>query len=627
MRKLGFRPFSRFPWLAERMEGKLFIVFLFLIILPIGALSYLSAQRYSDSIENNTITFVSQLSDQMTGKLDDYIEDMKKISIIPSYLDEIKNGLKMSNQFYEGMMVEPHGEKGEKGVLSQEEMMRLNIERQVGNSIYFINNIKKGTNTVYLFDRFGHPYFAVKSTSIRFDLSDVLPRWRQLAEEGHGTPVLVSTQEVAGQAMSKRYVFTVVRLIIDSTTFETIGMIGVDASIGVIDNIVKDLDRSTHGKTLIVDEGGSVVYDSEKQLIGRNLTDSELLPRATREQGSFHTKLDGKDVLAIYKESPVTGWKVLITIPEKELKADAMRTRNFTILMAIAIMCFALLISLVLVFALTKPLRSLVRMMKEVQTGNLDVTFPVVRRDEVGLVGSAFNRMLDRVKTLIQDIYKVEERKKEAEMQSLQHQINPHFIYNTLESIRMTAVLNDDKEVGDMTQLLGKLLRYSIHAGRETVPVGKEWEYLEIYVQLLNYRFGNHRFELVLPDPRETAGMSIMKLLFQPIVENAAYHGLQEGSEGMRIVISSRLDGTDRLFDVSDDGIGMDEATLREVREGLRSETAADDGHGIGLRNVHERIKLRYGEMYGLTVTSAPGVGTTVTVRLPAAVRGGGEPI
>lgn len=608
-------------WRPARMESKLLIVFLFLIILPIGGLSYMSALRYSSSIERNTVTFVSQLSDQMMGKLDDYISDMKKISIIPSYQSDIMDGLKMSNRFY-GTVSGSEG--GDSGVLSEQERARLAIDRKIAASIYFINNIKQSTNVVYLFDKFGNPYYAIKNSGIRADLHDVLPRWTELAEEAHGTPVFVSTQDVAGRSTSSRYVFTVVRQIIDPVTFDAVGMIAIDANIGVIDNIIKDLDKSTHGKTLIVDKSGSVVYDSDKTLIGHSLKDSELLPDFAEDQGSYHTRVEGKDVLAIYKESSVTGWKVLITIPEDELMKDAVLTRNYTLAAALAIMAFALLISLVLVFALTKPLRSLVRMMKEVQTGNLDVIFPVVSRDEAGLVGSAFNRMIDRIKTLIQDIYTVEERKKEAELQSLQHQINPHFIYNTLESIRMTAVLNDDREVGTMTQLLGKLLRYSIHGGLESVPIAKEWEHLQIYVQLLNHRYGS-RFELRLPEPQETEGLHTIKLLFQPIVENAVYHGLQESRSGMAIEIKLRREGKDLLFEVADDGKGMEEETLLKLQAALRS-NVSEDGVGIGLRNVNERIKLKYGEVYGLSIASRFGEGTVVTVRLPASLdaeRGG----
>lgn len=596
------------------MEGKLLIVFLFLIILPIGVLSYISAQRYSVTIENNTVTYASQLSDQMMGKLDDYLEDMKKISIIPSYLETIKEGLKMSNQYYEGHLSQTGNTET---ILPSEQQASINIQRKIGDSIYFLNNIKSGTNTVYLFDRFGNAYYAAKNLSIRSDLKQVYPAWSDRADAANGSPVLVSTQEVSqSAAVGKKYVFTVVRSIIDPVNFDKIGMIAVDANIGVIENIVRDLDQATHGTTLILDDEGKVIYDSEMKYVAQSFQRTDLLKMTSGEQGSFHTQVDGQNVLTIYKQSQQTGWKVMITIPEKDLMADADRTRNFTMLSAIMISCFALLISLVLVFALTRPLRSLVRLMKEVQNGNMDVVFPIVRRDEIGLVGSAFNRMIARVKQLIEDIYSMEQRKKEAEMQSLQHQINPHFIYNTLESIRMTAVLNDDKEVGDMTQLLGRMLRYSIHAGTETVPIEQEWEHLRMYIHLLNYRYGN-RFKLELPPAGETSGIHVVKLLFQPIVENAIYHGLDESKAMMVIRIEHKVDGSDLLFRVSDDGVGMDADKLRQLRLTLRESAEAGNERGIGLKNVSERLKLRYGAAYGLSIDSEPGAGTTVTVRVP----------
>ncbi len=626
MKRLLRRTLKRLAWPAGRMEGKLFIVFLFLIILPIGVLSYISAQRYTDSIERNTVTYVSQVSDLMISKLDDYMEDMKKISIIPSYLAEIKSGLKESNRFYETLPIPSEQEKieqntGKEGFSNEE----LQLLRRVEGSIYFLNNIKNGANTVYLFDRYGHSYFATKSGGVRSDLQSVYEEWKQLAYDAHGYPVLVSTQEVSDTKAGSRYVFTIVREIID-TNFESLGLIAVDANIVVIENIVKDLDKATHGTTLIVDDTGRVVFDSEKKYLAQNMDPSEMLLMASGEEGSFHTEVDGEPVLSIYRQSRNTGWKIFITIPEKELMGDALRIRGFTLVSAIAIIVFALLISLIFTFALTKPLRSLVRLMKVVQTGNLDVTFPVRRRDEIGLVGSAFNRMILRVKSLIDDVYLASQRKNEAELEALQNQINPHFIYNTLESIRMTAVINDDTEVSDMTQLLGKLLRYGIGTGTETVPLSKELEHLEIYLHLLNYRYGN---KFLLQHAYGTADlkMPVMKLLFQPIVENAVYHGMDESKPSMIITLTYEEQGTDHIFTVKDDGAGMSEQTLQRLRQRLNDpKPSREQGdRGIGLRNVHERLKLLFGQGYGISIYSKIGEGTEVIVRFPASPAKGGH--
>jgi two-component system sensor histidine kinase YesM len=554
----------------------------------------------------------------MISKLDDYMDDMKKISIIPSYLKQIQDGLKLSNRFYEGKSLQDtaNANHANDGILPDQELVLIQIRAQVENSIYFLNNIKKGTNTVYLFDRYGHSYYVLKNESVRSDLNTIYETWQKAAHKGGGSPVLLSTQEVAGVAFSKRYVFTVVREII-SPSYESLGMIAVDANIGVIENIVKDLDRATHGTTLIVDDEGRVIFDSEKKYLTQHIGRSELLQQATGVEGSFHAVVDGQPVLTIYKQSENTGWKILITIPQKKLMEDAYRNRNFTLLMSVAIIGFALVISIVLTFMLTRPLRTLVRVMKEVQTGNLDVVFPVKRRDEIGLVGSAFNRMIDRVKSLIEDVYEAGQRKKEAELEALQSQINPHFIYNTLEAIRMTAVIHDDAEVSTMAQLLGKLLRYGIGTGTETVPLAKEFEHLEMYVTLLNYRYGN-KFSLSLPGESVDWRMPVMKLLFQPIVENAVYHGMDESKPSMKIAISYRLEGTDHVFVVRDDGVGMTEEKLARLRQRLQNPVSAPDNGGIGLRNVHERLKLLFGETYGIRIECKPGEGTEVTVRFPA---------
>lgn len=599
-------------WPSTRMEAKLLIVFVLLILLPIALLTLLSAQRYTQTIERNTVSYASELTDKMISKLDDYTVDMKKISIIPSYLDEIQAGLKLSNDYYAKEL----GAKGTSTDTSAaDDTVKLKIQRKIESSIYFMNNIKEGTSNIYLFDRYGNPYYVIKSGGVRSNLSDYYGNWQQIAHEAHGKPVLVSTQEVT-TVNRKQYVFTVVREIIDKS-YNPIGIIAVDANISVITNIVRDLDATTHGTTLILDEQKSVIYDSEQKYLLQNLSDNELLGQVTGKEGSFHIGEKDHSQLVIYRKSEESGWLMLISIPEKQLKSEALRTRNYTTAAAISTMVLALVISLITIFALTKPLRSLVKLMKQVQSGKLDVVFPIRRRDEVGMVGNAFNRMMARIKSLIEDIYRIEQRKKQIELESLQRQINPHFIYNTLESIRMTAVINDDPEVGQMVQLLGQQLRYSIHAGSETVQAEQEWEHLRMYMQLLSYRYGT-RYSLKLPEDPAVGKIEVMKLLFQPIVENAINHAYDEQTGDLVISIGYRQAGGDQYFIVRDEGSGMDEKALQRLRSMLDAEQMPEwEGRGIGLRNVNERLKLRYGVAFGITVDSVAGEGTTVSIKLP----------
>src|SRR5690606_25229345 len=210
-----------------------------------------------------------------------------------------------------------------------------------------------------------------------------------------------------------------------------------------------------------------------------------------QSKGSFyHTDEQGERIV-IYDRSASTGWKVVIAVPVEHLTADAARNRNFTLFSALGIMGFALIMSIVLSFAITRPLRSLMQLMKHVQTGNLDVVFPVRRRDEVGLLGFHFNRMIGRVRDLINDNYHMQLRRKEAELLALQSQINPHFLHNTLESIRMTAEVDDNPEVADMIHLLGKLLRYSVNTRGELVHLHDELSHLDTFMRIIEYRYPN----------------------------------------------------------------------------------------------------------------------------------------
>lgn len=227
--------------------------------------------------------------------------------------------------------------------------------------------------------------------------------------------------------------------------------------------------------------------------------------------------------------------------------------------------------------------------------------------------------MLSRIQQLIEDIYQIESQKKEAEMQALQSQINPHFVYNTLETIRMTAELNDDADAADMISILGKILRYSIGGNiHDQVPLREEIEHVVHYIQLLNYRYPS-RFDLHLDIPEPLMRYHMIRLLFQPIVENAVYHGLDDMKLKMNIWIEAEMTSRLTRITIRDDGCGMDDKALEALHQSLQAAAAPrrEGQGGIGLRNVHERIRLQYGNAYGMKVLSRQGAGTEVVIELP----------
>ncbi|WP_151737778.1 sensor histidine kinase ['Paenibacillus yunnanensis' Narsing Rao et al. 2020] len=598
------------------MERKLFLVFLVIITLPLSFISVISFKSYSQSIQHNTVAYSEKLIGQMMDGIDDYIEDMKRISSMPAFVNDIKQNLVRSNRYYE--QKQSMSGEGSGALLAPGDFdLLLSIQRGIEGNISFINNIKRGANSVYIFDAYGNGYYSAKDGAVRLDLKQSYEFWSEQSKHSSGEALLFGTQAYTSNLQSTRYAFTVVRRIVDGL-WNPIGLIAVEANISMLENQVAELDAVTHGKSLIVDEHGKVIYDSGQKLLTTDISNTMLYRNSKGAAGSFYDTVSGKERLNIYSSSDKTNWKVIISIPVDELTRDALVTRNFTFAATLIVIVLALMISLILSFALTKPLRGMIQLMKKVQGGDLDVTFRVRRRDEIGLLGHQFNRMLARIKELIQDIYRIGEQKKEAELQALQSQINPHFIYNTLESIRMTAELNDDVEAADMISILGKLLRYSTGDLSGVTTLKQELLYVSNYVELLNCRYPG-RFILELSVPAELEHYSLIKLVFQPIIENAAYHGLDDSKPHMHLSITCERTAQKLLFHIRDDGTGMDRATLERLNDSLRrgEPPRRSIGGGIGMKNVHQRVLLHYGAAYGIEVFSIPGAGTDVVLSLP----------
>ncbi|MRN55965.1 cache domain-containing sensor histidine kinase [Paenibacillus monticola] len=611
------RNFSWWSIIADMsMERKLLLVFLIIITLPLSFISVITYKSYSGSIQGNTIAYSEKLIDQMMDGIDDYIEDMKRISSMPAYVNDIKQNLIRSNRYYEQKNI-MGGSSGSASLSPGDFDLLLSIQRGIEGNISFINNIKSGANSVYIFDGYGNGYYSAKDGGVRLDLKESYKFWSEQTKDSNGEALLFGTQAYTSNLQSTRYAFTVVRKIVDGL-WNPIGLIAVEANISNMENQVTELDNVTHGKSLIVDEKGTVVYDSDKSLLTTDISHSELFQKAAGIAGSFYDTVDNEERLNIYSSSTKTNWKVIISIPVDELTRDVKVTRNVTLAATLSIIVLALMISIILSFALTKPLTQMIQLMKKVQGGDLDVTFRVQRRDEIGLLGHQFNRMLARIRQLIQDIYQIEEQKKEAELQALQSQINPHFIYNTLESIRMTAELNDDIEAADMISILGKLLRYSTSDVTSRTTMKQELGYVRNYVELLNCRYPN-RFLLQIDVPPELDNYSIIKLVFQPIIENAAYHGLDDSKSQMHLSIKCEYTENMLLFHIRDDGCGMDEATLDKLNTAMEKESPPKKSiiGGIGMKNVHQRVRLHYGAAYGIKVYSEPGNGTDVILSLP----------
>jgi len=259
---------------------------------------------------------------------------------------------------------------------------------------------------------------------------------------------------------------------------------------------------------------------------------------------------------------------------------------------------------------------------RKVQQGDLDVRIEHCGNDEMGEMGTQINKMMDTITQLLNDNLNRERLAKNSEIRSLQNQINAHFIYNVLESIKMMAEIDERYDISDAITSLGKLLRYSMHWVSGIVTVEEELDYIQNYLALINLRF-DYEIYLSLNLPQLVLKQKIPKMSLQPIVENAIYHGIEQLAEDTNIYVKGMLRDGDCIVEVTDAGRGMSEEDVKELYKKINGEVESDEptggekGNGIGLKNVQDRIRMNFGEKYGLTINSKLGCYTKVEIRVP----------
>lgn len=268
----------------------------------------------------------------------------------------------------------------------------------------------------------------------------------------------------------------------------------------------------------------------------------------------------------------------------------------------------------------------ILRTIRHVQKGKLDERIEVSTRDEMGELGTQLNRMLDRIQELMQENFNRELLAKNSQIRALQNQINAHFIYNVLESIKMMAEIDEEYTISDSVTSLGKLLRYSMRWVNGNVRVREELEYIRNYLALINLRF-DYEIILSVKMPEELLDQEIPKMSLQPIVENAILHGIEDVAEDSTIYIKGMTEGNDCIIEVTDSGKGMNEEQVRLLEEKIagKLEASGGDGHGIGLKNVQDRINIAFGQGYGLVIRSKEGCYTKVSIRIPKRYRQEGQ--
>ncbi|WP_199615355.1 cache domain-containing sensor histidine kinase [Paenibacillus alkalitolerans] len=394
---------------------------------------------------------------------------------------------------------------------------------------------------------------------------------------------------------------------------ETEGVLLLDVNFKTIDTLMRKVTLGQKGYVYIIDGEGNIVYHPQQQLIYAGLK-SENVERAMNvSNDSYKDDFAGEERLITVQSVAGTGWKVVGVSYMDEIVTTRTELTGFMLRLMLAVLVFVILLAYLLSSNLSRPIQSLERSMKLVERGDFDTPIHVRGYDEVEKLSRRFNIMVSRVRQLMDQIVEEQEEKRKNEFEVLQAQINPHFLYNTLNSVVRLAGSGKNEEVVTMITSLSKFFRVSLSKGKSVIPVRDELEHIRNYLIIQKLRFKN-KFEFEITAQDEVLDLMTLKLLLQPIVENAIYHGIEKMVDQGYISISAAIVDGNVRFQVKDNGLGIPSDRLRTMLNGSK---AGGEGSGVGVRNVHERIRLYYGDKYGLDVESELEEGTTVNIWIP----------
>ena len=387
----------------------------------------------------------------------------------------------------------------------------------------------------------------------------------------------------------------------------------VDMNFSAIEQLCKQVSLGKRGYIYIIDKSGNIIYHPQQQIIYAGLKNENIGEALSMQPGSYFDNFQGERRITTVKTISYTGWKMVGVSYVDELTANKRNLSNFIIFISLFGIAFEILASLFISSKISQPIKRLERQMKRVENGDFDINLEVKGEDEVKRLSKAFNLMVARIKQLMSQIIKEQEDKRKSEFRALQAQINPHFLYNTLDSIVWMNENRNYDGVTTMVSALAKFFRVSISKGNEIVNVEDEIAHARSYLVIQKIRYKD-KFDFTIETQPEALSRKTLKLILQPIIENAIYHGINQLQEKGEIRITASIEDDNILFRIMDNGYGIKPKVLKDI---LHQESKGEHNMGVGLKNVNERIKLCYGTEYGLEIDSELDVGTTVTICIP----------
>ncbi len=581
------------------MMKKLMFSYFVLIILSLGLFSFVIYYKVSENMKQQIIFSASQSMKQTALFLQDKLERAVTITDTIFFNIDIQSILSRKQPSY----------LTDINLQNSDYVKMINILSSFQKDRYFFKA------RLYVSDGF---IYSNENVNI-FNLKDIMDTaWYRKLIQSREKVLWCPPQDYRNPGDSQRSfkVVSVVRKIRNMDNLnDFIGVVQVD--------ILEDDIRGLIGNACISENGIAYIINGDGELITANNDDGmKALSLEKLNSDILNESLPQETPVSINKQSFIvnsmkvsdTDWTLISLNPYEEVISTDSQLKRYMLIVLGGIIGLAYIFAYLISRSSTKRIGMLVKSMDKLEQGNFEIKMPIHGRDEVGMLMDKFSYMAKSMEAMVEERFQMGQKIKSAELKALQSQINPHFLYNTLDMINWSAVINNIPDIELIVQNLAKFYKLSLSKGHDVIPIADEIEHVKAYVEIQNQRFEDRiSFELAIDN--EVYCYGILKIILQPIVENAIFHGIMEKESKTGIVrITGRLEQTDIIFLIEDDGVGISEDKIQS--QALLLSEVSSHTSGYGMKNINDRIKLYYGEQYGLKYTSEPGKGTRVEVRV-----------
>jgi len=568
--------FSKRGPLRGSLRLRLLVFFLLVTLASLGALSSSFFILTSGIIRENSKRLLADLIHQISSEIDALFTDAQRT------LEMVANDPKIQQ-----VLRRPY---------PRDTAQLYSMELEVDNQLSFVQSYMKDLFGIYLIGANGTAY---KSNFLSGKEGEWTKAWWYRDILDAAGPVWLGPHPGSFTVETIRQpIISCGRSIKDKASGRSLGVILVDIEVQSIERLLKA--NLGGGYIGLLDSGGRVICGIQGSDNGED--QAARLPEPAASQLRYSRRLQVND------------WSTVGLIPKRALTRDLGSVAQLIAALFAAICLVDVLAALYITARLTAPIKKLMLLMKQVETGDFSASMDITSGDEVGRLAESFNLMVRRLDDSMRQLFLNQQKLRKAQLAALQAQINPHFLYNTLDSVCWLARAEKKEEIVRTVTALTKLLRIGLSKGDEVIPVREEVEHVRNYLIIQKMRYGQI-LDYSLDVPEELNEHKIVKLVLQPLVENALYHGIKNKEGKGHIEVSARREGRAIVFSVSDTGVGMAEEKLRALEGSLNDPEARSDG--FGLKNVSDRIRVYFGEGHGLSFRSHPGQGTTVSFSIP----------